>query len=143
MARSGKFLLGAIVGALFGLAFAPKKGSELRNELKSELEKGGKGEKTLKKNAAIMGKDIAETAKEVYEDPAVQTQVKRGQKEVEKIYNQARENVESTKEEWVKMARSKIGAEGRKTLDTLKSKVEPLKKAVKKAMPGRKAPKKK
>lgn len=143
MARSGKFLFGAIVGALFGLAFAPKKGSELRNELKTELEKGGKGEKTLKKNAAIMGKDIAETAKEVYEDPAVQTQVKRGQKEAEKIFNQAKENVESTKEEWVKMARSKIGAEGRKTLDTLKSKVEPLKKAVKKAMPAKKTPKKK
>ena len=34
----GKFLLGAAVGAGFGILFAPKKGSETRQELKEKLD---------------------------------------------------------------------------------------------------------
>lgn len=34
MGKRGKFVLGALVGAGFGLLFAPKKGSEIRKELK-------------------------------------------------------------------------------------------------------------
>lgn len=143
MARNGKFLFGAIIGALFGLAFAPKKGSELRKELKSELEKGGHGERTLQKNAALMGEDITETAQEVYHDPVVQKQIAHGKKEAAKLVDMAKKNIHDNGEEWVQIARDKI-MEGKKVLekeavkafDTLKksshqSKAEPAKTSAK------------
>ena len=134
MSRNGKFIFGAMLGALFGLAFAPKKGSELRKELQDELEKGGKGEKTLKKNAATMGKDIASTAKEVYEDPQVQTAIKKGKKEAEKIVDQVKKDIQDNGEEWVKMTKEKI-MEGKESLeketskafDSIKKKAAPKK----------------
>jgi gas vesicle protein len=143
MARNGKFLFGAIIGALFGLAFAPKKGSELRKELKSELEKGGHGEKTLQKNASLMGEDITETAQEVYQDPMVQKQIAHGKKEAAKLVEKAKKNIQDNGEEWVQIARDKI-MEGKKVLekeavkafDTLKKsshhgKAEPAKSSTK------------
>jgi gas vesicle protein len=130
MARSGKFLIGAILGALFGVAFAPKKGSELRKDFQDELKKGGMGEKTAQKAATEMGKDIAGTAQEVYQDPQVQKQLAKGKKEAQKLVDQAREKIQESSEEWVKMAREKIvegkkqlEQEGVKAFDTLKKKV--------------------
>jgi gas vesicle protein len=129
MARNGKFLFGAVLGALFGLAFAPKKGAELRKELKKEIEKGGHGEKTLKKTAGQIGQDIVETGKEVYNDPTVQKQIKQGKKEVAKLAEQAQKKLQESSEEWVKIARDKIveggktvGQETAKAIDTLKKK---------------------
>ncbi|MCC7433003.1 YtxH domain-containing protein [Candidatus Peregrinibacteria bacterium] len=134
MSRNGKFIFGAMLGALFGLAFAPKKGSELRKELQEELEKGGKGEKTLKKNAVVMGKDISSTAKEVYEDPQVQTAIKKGKKEAVKIVDQVKKEIHENGEEWVKMTKEKL-MEGKgnleketsKAFDSIKKKVTPKK----------------
>lgn len=96
------------MGALLGLAFAPKKGSELRKELQSELAKGGHGEKVLKKNAAIIGEDITETAQEVYHNPEVQKQIAKGKKEAEKLVTQAQKKLQESGEEWVQMARTKL-----------------------------------
>jgi gas vesicle protein len=149
MARNGKFVVGAVLGALFGLAFAPKKGSELRKELKEEIDKGGHGEKTAKKNAAIMGRDIAETAQETYQNPAVQKQLEKGKKEALKLVDQAKDKLQESSEEWVKMAREKI-VEGEKKVekeyakafDTLKKKVAPAPAPAKAAAPA-KAPAKK
>lgn len=132
MSRNGKFLFGALVGALFGLAFAPKKGSDLRKELKTEIAKGGNGEATLKKNAAVMGEDIKTTATEVYQDPAVQKQIQIGKKEAGKIIDMAKDNIASSSEEWVQVARDKI-VEGKdalqkeavKAFDTLKKSSAP------------------
>lgn len=130
MSRNGKFLFGAMLGALFGLAFAPKKGSDLRKELQDELVKGGKGDKTLKKNAATMGKDIATTAKEVYEDPQVQSAIKKGRKEAGKVVDQVKKEIQENSEEWVKLTREKLiegkaslEKEASKTIDSIKKKV--------------------
>ena len=104
----GKFIFGAMMGALLGLAFAPKKGSELRKELQSDLAKGGHGEAVLKKNAAIIGEDITETAQEVYHNPEVQKQIAKGKKEAEKLVTQAQKKLQESGEEWVQMARTKL-----------------------------------
>lgn len=127
MSRNGKFIFGALVGALFGLAFAPKKGSDLRKELQTEIEKGGRGEKTLQKNATIMGEDISTTAQEVYQAPVVQEQIKKGKKEVAKLAEQAKETLQSSGEEWVQVAREKlvegkemVQKEAGKAFDTIK-----------------------
>jgi gas vesicle protein len=108
MSRNGKLLFGAILGALFGLAFAPKKGSDLRKELKDEIKKGGYGEKTFQKNAKLMGEDVAATAKEVIDDPEVQKQIEKVKEEGAKALNSAKKNIESTGEEWMEIARDKL-----------------------------------
>ena len=64
-------LLAVAFGAAFGMLFAPKKGSELRKELKTELEKGGDGTEVLKKTATHLGKDVQATAKEIYNEPVI------------------------------------------------------------------------
>lgn len=127
MAKNGKFIIGALLGALFGLAFAPKKGSDLRKELKKEISAGGHGEKTLKENAAAISEDITEVAQEVYHDPKVQKQLAIGKKEASKLVKKAQDNLQSSGQEWVQVAREKleeskdiIQKEAVKAFDTLK-----------------------
>lgn len=96
MARNSKFLFGAVLGAIFGLAFAPKKGSELRKEIKTELDKGGNGSEALKKNVQIMGEDISQTTQDIYNDPTVQKHIREGKKEGEKLFNKAKKNLENS-----------------------------------------------
>ena len=148
MARNGKFLIGAIVGTLFGLAFAPKKGSDLRKELKDEIKTGGHGEKTLQKNAKIISKDVSVTAQEVMEDPQVKKQIAKVKKEGGKAIRTAQKNIGSTGGEWLEIAREKLMEEKAMVekqanttvahaFDTIKKKVNevvhPAKKATKPA----------
>ena len=51
-------LAGIVAGVGLGILFAPKKGSELRKNLKEEEKKGGCGLDTLKGAAVDMGKDM-------------------------------------------------------------------------------------
>ncbi len=112
----GKFVFGAVMGALLGLAFAPKKGSELRKELQSEIgKKDGNPEKVLKKNAALVKADIEETAKEVYHNPEVQKQLARGKKEAGKLVEKAQKKIQESSEEWVQMARENLGVHATKS----------------------------
>ena len=129
MCKKCKFIVGALIGTLFGLAFAPKKGSELRKDLQKEIEKGGYGEKTMKKTANEIGKDVVETSKEVYNNPTVQKKIKYGTKEAKKLAGQAQKKIQESGEQWVKIARDKIveggktiGKETNKAIDTLKKK---------------------
>lgn len=87
--RRGGLFFGVIVGTLLGILFAPRKGKELRKQLKDEVKKGGVGTETLKKNFVEMGHDIADTAEEVYSMPEVQDQVNKGKKHVDKFVQQA------------------------------------------------------
>lgn len=54
-------LAGVVAGVGLGILFAPKKGSELRKNLKDEVKKGGCGLDTLKGAAVDMGKDMKDT----------------------------------------------------------------------------------
>lgn len=144
MARNGKFLFGAVLGALLGLAFAPKKGSELRKELKTEIKKGGYGEETFAKNARLIGDDVAATAQEVIEDPTVQEHIEKVKKEGGKVLNQAKEHLEASGEEWMEIARDRImdekkhlekegGKAVHRTFDNIKRKLNQAKHDIKSA----------
>ena len=92
--KKGGLLFGVIVGTLLGVLFAPRKGKELRGQLKKEIEKGGLGTGTLKENFIEMGHDMAETAQKISEKPEVKRTIKKGKQHAEKIYRKAKEKVE-------------------------------------------------
>jgi gas vesicle protein len=107
--RKAKFIIGAIIGAIAGLAFAPKKGSKLREEITEGFKKGNeKGGKVLLDNAKIMGEDISTTAQEAYHDPLVQQQIKIARKEAGKVADQVKVELGKRKGDLEKAAKSKL-----------------------------------
>jgi len=71
-------LLGVATGAVLGVLFAPKKGRDLRDNVKKEIQHGGTGLGTVGKNFAAMGKDMADTAHDIYDSPSVQNSLHTG-----------------------------------------------------------------
>lgn len=67
--KLGKFILGLGIGAAAGLLLAPKKGSELREDIKNESLKAYDGLKSMTKEdvEAILGKTIETVKKSVDE----------------------------------------------------------------------------
>mgnify|MGYP001024831186 CR=1 FL=1 len=108
MFKKTKFALGMALGTLFGLAFAPKKGKELREEIIADVKKGGDSSKILKKTAKDIGADISTTAKEVYQDPSVQKQIKHGKKEAKKVFGDLRKKAELKAKELAKASKKKF-----------------------------------
>jgi len=122
MKKRPSLFLGMIVGAIFGLAFAPKKGKELRDELKDELKKGGNGKKLLKSTAVEVGKDFATTAKEFYEDPNVQKQISKGKTEFGKAVKEVNKEISKKRTEIGKMAKEHF-KDTQSKINTAKKKV--------------------
>jgi len=121
--NKGGLLFGVVVGTLMGVLFAPRKGKDLRNALKKEVEDGGLGAETLKKNFVEMGQDIAETAEEIYEQPEVQKQVKVGRKYVSGFLKTARKNIDEAKSS-VERAGKKYYEKGQEKFDDARDKME-------------------
>ncbi len=126
--KLGKLIFGAIAGLTAGLLFAPKSGKDLRKEFSSEFKKGGYGEKTVSKNAKIVGEDVSKTAQEVYNLPEVQKGIKYTQKEADKLIKRIKKEMNKQSKEW--------GVKAKETIEEIKKNVvkkKPLIKAAKKS----------
>lgn len=87
MARLGKlgWLLGIIMGTVFGVLYAPRKGKELRAKIKEEHKKGKLGIAPLQDDLGKLGGELLAMAKDIYESGTVQDVVERGRKELKKL----------------------------------------------------------
>lgn len=108
-------IVGAIIGTVAGVLFAPRSGKNLRKRIKEDLDKGGSGLNPLKEDAKIVGKDIAETFNEVKESASVKKAVNEGKKKVNKAIKDAEKSVKKAAKDAVKY--------GKKEAEKLKKKV--------------------
>ena len=86
----GFFLVGTVLGGLFGLLFAQRKGEDLRKELKESYKREGwQGNlKVAKKEGQKIAGDVQEVVEDVKQSDKVQELVKKGKQkagELEKI----------------------------------------------------------
>lgn len=122
------WLIGIVTGTLVGILFAPKKGEELRKNLKKERQKGGVGLDTLKGAYKGLGKEIADSAKEGYQLPEVQKVVRKAKKGLEDVKKTTRALIHDGMEQMEHLA-DKAKKQGGKTLNDAMAEV---KKVVKK-----------
>lgn len=121
-------IFGVIAGTVLGILFAPKKGKELRKQLKTEVQKGGYGTETLKENFMEMGKDMKETAEDVYHQPEVQKQLKKGKRKMNEMLDVAEDKVhevegriQKTGKKYMQLGQSKLKSVKRKVGEQLKN----------------------
>ena len=117
---------GIITGTLLGILFAPKKGKDLRDSIKKERDKGGHGLDAVKKGFIGMGKDLKDTAEEVYESPEVQEQVGRLKRKASGYVDQVKDECE----ECVGDIKSKAGKEVNKAKRKVKKATTKAKKSL-------------
>lgn len=82
-------LVGTLAGIGLGVLFSPKKGTDFRKNLKSEVDKGGTGLSTIKDTFVKMGKDIGGTCKDCYNELSETEEFKKGKKELKKYAGKA------------------------------------------------------
>ena len=102
--RSG-LLFGVLAGTVLGILFAPKKGKELREQIKRERDEGGLGVDALKEGFVGMGKDMAGTAKDVYESETVQDNLSRAKVKAKEYADMGKEKMGEAAHDAIKHAK--------------------------------------
>lgn len=130
-------LAGLLAGTALGILFSPKKGKEIRKDLKTEVDKGGTGLKTVTDTIVEMGKEIKGTCTECYDEIRGSEEYKEGKeklslyakkakKEVGKVYKKnvpakTRKKIEKTVTKAKKVAKGAI-SKAKEAIDKVKHK---------------------
>lgn len=130
---------GLLAGTALGILFSPKKGKDIRKDLKSEVDEGGTGLKTVSNTLVEMGKEIKGTCTECYDEIRGSEEYKEGKeklslyakkakKEVKKVYKdkvpaKTRKKIEKTVTKAKKVAKGAI-SKAKEVVDKVKQKSE-------------------
>jgi gas vesicle protein len=112
-------LFGILAGTALGILFAPKKGKDLREQIKQERDEGGTGAGALKEGFVGMGKDMAGTAKDVYESDSVQENLSKAKVKAKEYAEMGKEKMDKVAKDAVKHAKKF----GKKAGDFTKKKI--------------------
>lgn len=88
MARMGRlgWFFGLIFGTLFGVLFAPRKGKDLRANMKAERKRGkGLGLAPLQQDIKHLGQEIADIVRDLYDSEVVRDVVIKGRKKIKEL----------------------------------------------------------
>jgi gas vesicle protein len=117
--RSG-LILGLIAGTALGILFAPKKGKELREEIKQEREEGGHGLESVKDGFVDMGKEVVATARTAYESDEVQEKIGEMRESAEELAEEGKKRVRKVAKKVKRRAKTTAKRAGRKAASTVK-----------------------
>ncbi len=84
---------GLLAGTALGILFAPKKGKKLRDAIKREREEGGIGIDSVKEGFVGMGREIADTARTVYESEEVQEKISQAREKATDLAEQGKKEM--------------------------------------------------
>lgn len=88
MAKSKLFagiFIGTLLGSMYGMLFAPKKGTALRKELQDAHAKGDKVYQVLAKELGMVGKESVEVVKEMFESEDFQKFLKMSKAKIDEL----------------------------------------------------------
>lgn len=135
MARMGKIGLffGLIFGTIFGVLFAPRKGKDLRQRMKTDRKKGRFGVAPLQDDLKSLGQELAEIARDLYDSEMVHEIIVKGRKKVKELSDDfVGEAVDFHTTRIPPLARDAMG-EGEKTFKKAKGEFKLFKSKVKKS----------
>jgi len=89
-------LAGLVAGAALGIFFAPKKGKEVRDNLKDDVKAGNTGLSVLKKTILEMGKEMGEYCKENLPEEKIEEKIKDTKKVLKKTKKDAEKKIKKT-----------------------------------------------
>lgn len=89
MKRLKALLAGLALGGILGLLFAPKRGVELRESFKKDIEEGHYGLNALKNAFIGMGKDMKDFSSEVAKQKEVKEYLTKGKKAAQDVQDKA------------------------------------------------------
>lgn len=89
MKRLKALLAGLALGGILGLLFAPKRGVELRESFKKDIEEGHYGLNALKNAFVGMGKDMKDFSSEVAKHEEVKEYLTKGKKAAQDVQDRA------------------------------------------------------
>jgi gas vesicle protein len=128
----GKFVFGAAIGAGLGLLFAPKKGSEMRADLKDKLDDFVKQVKNIdKEEVKAQFDEKVEQIREELKDLDKEKALKLAKKKGEEIRKQAEELYELAKEKGTPVLEKAASDVRTKTIEVLNDVVDKLEAAEK------------
>lgn len=116
MKHKSGLLFGLVAGTALGILFAPKKGKQMRADIKRERTLGGHGVNTVKTGFVDMGKEILDTARTAYESDEVQAQVEKAKESAMQMAEEGKKRVEKK----AKQASKKVGSKTKKAVSNAK-----------------------
>lgn len=89
MKRLKGLITGLALGGLVGMLFAPKKGAELRDSIKKDIDGGNYGLNAFKDAFITMGKDVGNFTSEVTQHEDVQEYLVKGKRAAQDVQDKA------------------------------------------------------
>lgn len=89
-------IAGVLAGVGLGVLFSPKKGKDIREDIKGEVDEGGTGLSAIKDTIVDMGKEIGGTAKECYEEITESEEYQEGKEKLKDYAKKAKKKAKKT-----------------------------------------------
>ena len=129
MFRGLKSLIaGVLAGTAIGVLFAPKKGGDMRQKIKDELDEGGTGLSEIKDTIFTMGGEIGSECKDLWNEIMEEEDVQNGKKTVEEYAKKAKKRAKKFVKEKVP---AKTRRKAKKALKKAEKKLDEIVKKVK------------